>query len=148
MLRIGCILLTAWTVLNLIPSAAIVISTLFGDGHTPALYLLLTRVEVERLSPDVLATMDSMAVFANGTNIAFCSVSLWVIWVGLYRRRAWAFWGLSTGFTVALLAGVGADYEVGTAAPMVNVISGSILALGLTISAVDLFRHEPRDLST
>ena len=150
MLRIGCIVLTAWTVLNLIPSAAIVVNTIFRDGHTPALYLLLTEEEVGDLEPDVLATLDSIAVFANGLNLAFCLVSLFTIWKGLYCRRVWAFWGLLAGFSLALLAGVGADYEVHTAAPMVNVISGGILGLGFAISAFGLFLppETPRTLAT
>ena len=141
MLRPGCILLTAWTALNLIPSAVILIHTILGGGHTLALYALLTEEDVGALSPEVLATVDSIAVFANGTNLAFCAVSLFVIWRGLYRRKVWAFPALSAGFTLALLAGVGGDYEVGFAAPMVNVISAAMLALGLSLSAAGMFRH-------
>lgn len=140
MLLTGCIVLTVWAVLNLIPSITILVNTLFYGGHTPALYLILTKEEVGALAPHVLATLDSIAVFANGLNIAFCLVSLFTVWRGLYRRRVWAFWGLLAGFTAAVLAGVGADYEVHTAAPMVNVISGSLLGLGFAISAVGLFR--------
>lgn len=142
MLKTGCLILSAWIVLNLIPSTMIVVGTLFFGGHTPALYLILTEEEVGALSPEVLATMDSIAVFANGLNLAFCLVSIFTIWWGLHRRQVWAFWGLLVGFALVLLAGVGADYEVGTAAPMVNVISGSILALGFAISAVGMFRRK------
>ena len=139
MLKIGCAILSIWTVLNLIPSGVILIDTIWGDGHTPGIYLLLTEEEVAGLEPDVVATMDSMAVFANDLNIAFCLVSLVTIWFGLIRRQKWAFWGLLAGFTFAVLAGVGADYEVGLAAPMVNVISAGILAAGLVCAAIGLF---------
>lgn len=138
--KAGCIVLTLWTTLNLIPSGIIVVSTMFFGGHTPALSLRLSEDEVEALSPDVLATLDSIAVFANCTNVAFCIVALVVIWMGLYRRHRWALWALLAGFGFALLAGVGADYEVGFAAPWVNAISAGILAIGLGLAAVGLFR--------
>ena len=139
MLKIGCAILSIWTVLNLIPSAFILVDTVFLDGHSPGFYLLLTEEEVGSLEPDVVATMDSIAVFANGLNIAFCLVSLFTIWCGLIRGQKWAFWGLLAGFTFAVLAGVGADYEVGLAAPMVNVISAGILATGFVCVAIGLF---------
>lgn len=142
MLRIGCILLTTWAALNLVLSTAIVIDTIFRGGHTPALQSILTEQEIGELSPEILATMDSIAVFANGLNVAFCLVSLFVIWEGLFRRRVWAFWGLLSGFSLALLAGIGADHEVGNVAPMVNVISGGILLLGLGFAAMDIFRRD------
>ncbi len=140
MLKIGCIILTTWAILNLIPSSIIVIHTIFRGGHTPALYSILDEQEVGALSTETLASVDSIAVFANGTNIALCLLSLFVIWMGLYRRQTWAFWGLLVSFTFALLAGVGGDYEVGYQAPIVNVISGGILALGFAISAAGIFR--------
>ena len=138
MLKIGCAILSIWTVLNLIPSGMIIVDTIFSGGHTPGLYLLLTEDEVSSLEPDVVATMDSIAVFANGLNIAFCLLALFTIWHGLRRRQRWAFWGLLAGFTFAVLAGVGADYEVGWAAPMVNVISAAILMVGFTCAAMGL----------
>lgn len=142
MLRAGCILLTIWTLLNLVPSSMIALSTLFFDGHTPALTLLLTPGDVETLSPEVLATLDSIAIFANLTNVAFCSLVLAIVWMGLHRRQRWAFWSLLAGFVLALLAGVGADYAVGFAAPWVNGISGAVLGLGLAIAAAGLFTRE------
>lgn len=138
-LKVGCAVLTVWTVLNLIPSAGIIVFTLFYDGHTPALYSLLNDKEADALPADVLSTLDSIAIFANGMNSAFCLLALFVIWKGLYRGSFWAFHGLLAGFLLALLAGIGADYEVHYAAPMVNVISGAILGLGLGLSAFGLF---------
>lgn len=142
MLRAGCWVLTAWAVLNLIPSFVIVLNTLFRGGHTPALYSVLSEQEVEALSTETMATLDSIAVFANGTNIAFCLVVLGTVWLGLSRRQVWAFWALLAGFTAALAAGVAADFVVGTVLPEVNVISGAILALGFACAGFGLFRDK------
>ncbi len=52
---------------------------------------------------------------------------------------------LRIGFTTALTAGVAADTAVGTVLPEINVISGAILAAGLTFAALGLFRDGVRD---
>ncbi len=140
MLKIGCVILSLWTILNLVPSLLILINTIFRGGHTPALYAVLNEEQVNGLSAEVLATLDSIAVFANGTNIAFCLVSLFAIWMGLNRRQNWSFWGLLAGFTAALLAGLAADYMVGTVAPQVNAISAGILVLGFVFVVVGLLQ--------
>jgi hypothetical protein len=46
MLRIGCVVLSTWVILNLVPSMVIVINTMFLGGHTPAVYSVLTEEEV------------------------------------------------------------------------------------------------------
>ena len=150
MLKLGCATLSMWTVFNLVPSSFILVNTMFFGGHTPALYTILGGGEVNSLSAEQLATVDSIAVYANGTNIAFCLISLVVVWMGLNRKLPWVFWGLLVGFTVALIAGVAADHAVGTVFPEVNVISALILAFGFMFSAIGLFRktkvgqHHPR----
>lgn len=141
MLNIGCITLSIWVTLNLIASVLVVAQTMFFGGHTPALTSVLTAEEVASLGADVIATLDSIAVFANGTNTAFSLVSLLVIWLALRRKMSWAFWSLLGGFAIALLSGVSADYVVGMVAPEVNVISGIMLMTGFMFAALGLFRN-------
>ena len=143
MLRLGCAILTLWLSLNLIPSTVIVFNTMTLRGHTPALYSILSREDVGRLDAETLATLDSIAVFANGTNIGFCTLALFVTWLGLARRKAWAFWGLLAGLCGALFAGFAADYMVGTVAPHINVISALILAFGFAFAGWELFFNRP-----
>ena len=147
MLRTGCWVLTTWTASNLILSIKIVWDTLLGSGHSPALFLILTETEVDALGPDTLATLDSIAVFANGLNIAFCALALCLIWRGLFRRQAWSFGALLVGFLAAWFAGAAADFVVGTVAPWVNVVSFVILATGFVFSAVGLFKRQLRQES-
>lgn len=143
MLRIGCWILTTWAALNLVASLKVVIDTLFLGGHTPALFLLLTEADIQALSPDVLATMDSIAVFANGLNIAFCLLALLVIWRALFNRHRWGFGGLLLGFLVAWGAGTAADGVVGFAAPWVNVVSLGMLGVGFFFAGFGFFKKEP-----
>ncbi len=143
--------MTIWSTLNLIASLKIVLDTLIYDKHTPALYLILDGSDVSALPSDVLATIDSIAVFANGLNVAFCTVTLCLVWGGLAQSKLWSFPSLLAGLTAAWLAGVGADFAVGNAAPWVNAVSLAIIVLGISTSAAGLFgipwigKKEPRE---
>ncbi|MEO1084143.1 MAG: hypothetical protein AAFY88_07865 [Acidobacteriota bacterium] len=142
MLRIGCWILTLWTVMNGIASLSLLVRILYFDGHTPALYLLLSEADVGGLAPEVLATVDSIAVFANATNVAFCVLVLCMIWRGLRRRIRWSFTALVAGFSIAVLGGVAADAVVHFAAPWVNLTSTALLGAGLGLSWLGL-RSDP-----
>jgi hypothetical protein len=139
MLRLGSIVISAWAVLNLIPSLAILANTIFFDGNSPAIYQILDDEQVQTLSKEIRTSINSVAVYANGLNVALCLLALVVVWLGLNRRVRWAFWGLLVAFATALLAGTAGDYVLGTVHPEINIISGIILAFGFVFSARGLF---------
>ncbi|NKB89583.1 MAG: FtsX-like permease family protein [Acidobacteria bacterium] len=135
MLKAGCIVLSAWALLNLLPSAWIVFSILQGDLNAPGLYALLTPEEVAALAPDALAGANSIGVFANGLNVAYASLFLVAVWRGLARGVAWVFWALIGSAGLTLVAGIGADVVVGGQFLWMNVLSGLILAAGFACCA-------------
>lgn len=139
MLKTGTTILSIWAGLNLLPSFGILILILFQGKNAPALSVLLSEEEISGLSSDLLATVNSIAAFANGLNVAFCLLFLFAIWRGLNRKIEWVFWALLLSTVFALLAGIAGDYIVGTKFPEVNVISGLILAVGFICSAIGIF---------
>lgn len=139
MRRLGCFLLTLWTVLNLVPSIWIALSSSFLGADSPAIYQILNPQEVDNLTVKERSSINAVAVYANGLNAALCTCMLFLLWYGVYRRQAWAFWAVLAGLCLALLAGTLADYTVGWAHPEVNLISGLILLLGFGCCAIDLF---------
>lgn len=143
MLQLGSLVLSFWTVLNLIPSLAILVNTLLLGGNSPAIYQVLDHEEVELLSTKVRASINSVAIYANGLNVAFCLLALFVIWFGLYRRIRWAFWALLAGFTSALFAGTAGDHVLGLVHPEINILSAILLAVGFLLVAMGLFRDSP-----
>ncbi|MFN3189211.1 MAG: hypothetical protein ACE361_01720 [Aureliella sp.] len=140
MLKFGRWVLTTWTVLSCLASLTIIIQTLVFGGHTPALFLLLSDAEVQSLSPDTLSTIDSIALFANGLNLAFGVVVLGVVWDAAPDWHNGRLALMLAGFTMAWLAGFMADAAVGYAAPWVNVVSIAILAFGF--GAIALGRRQ------
>ena len=141
MLKLGCVVLSLWLIVNLAASCVVLADTLTGHGHTPALYALLSPDEVGQLDPETLSTLDSIAAFANGMNLSFSLLALAVVWLGLRRRARWAFWALLAGLLGALLAGVAGDFLVGWVAPQVNLITAVWLAAGFVCAGLGLFRH-------
>ncbi len=139
MLRSGCIVLSLWAVLNLLPSIWILVSTTFFDGDSPAVFQILDAEEVAALSAKERTSINSVAVFANGLNIAFCSTALFVVWFGLYRRSMWAFWCSILGIGSAWSAAALGDYVLGTVHPEISLLSGGILLAGIAAAAIDLF---------
>lgn len=148
MLRIGCIILTLWTVLNLVPSSWILISTVFLDGDSPAVFQILDENDLAGLTAKERTSINSVAVYANGLNAAFGVTSLFVIWKGLYRRQTWCFWCLVIGFGTALLAGVLGDFVLGTIHPEINIVSGAMLIAGLALSAAELLGRNRQPLAS
>ena len=127
--------------MNLIPSAVILANTMFLDGNSLAIYQILDDEQVEALSTDVRTSINSIAVYANGLNVALSLLALFVVQRGLNKRVPWAFWSLLVGFTTAFLAGAAGDYVLGTVHPEISIMSGAILAFGFVCSAIGLFRN-------
>lgn len=148
MLRLGSAIISLWLVLNLVPSLLILANTIFLDGNSPALYQLLDDQQVKALSPEIRTSINSVAVYANGLNVALCLLALFVVWLGLSQRLPWAFWGLLLAFSFAWFAGAAGDYLLGTLHPEVSILSGLILACGFTFSAFGLLRNPGKSAAT
>ena len=144
MLRLGCIVLSIWALLNLLPSLLILASTAILNGDSPAIFQILNDQEVAALTAKERTSINSVAAYANGLNVAFCVMALFVIWFGLNRRSHWSFWCLVFGFVFALLAGILGDFILGTVHPEINAISSVIVLVGCVLAAIDLFRRNGR----
>lgn len=140
MLKTGSIIITIWSSLNFLPALYVVIGILFLGNHPPGLYAILNEENIKSMSPEILATVDSIGLFANLSVVALNLLILIAIWKGLNQRILWVFWALLAAITFAILAGVAADYAVGYAFPEVNIASTLILVTGFVFSAIGLFK--------
>jgi len=139
-LKLGCLLLGLWSVLNLAPSAWILYSVLARGENAPGLTAVLTESQIQAIEAEALAAANSIGVYANGLNVAFCLLFTVLIWKHLLRKTRWAFWAMAASSLVAVLGGVGADYVVGTRNPEVNLISALLLAVGFACCASAIFK--------
>ena len=144
LLKTGCLMLSIWSLLNLLASLfVVVIPVVFGGEIAPALLDSLSDIEIHSLNEGIKRNANSIAVFANVMNIAFCTLTLFAIWQGLYRGVRWVFWALLVSLTLAVIAGSVADYVAGLLHPEVNLISGGIITVGLACSALAIFKQKP-----
>lgn len=138
-LKTGCIILSIWSSLNFFPSLYVAISILFSDKHPPGLYAIPEERTIASMSPEMLATVDSIGLFANVSVAALHALILIAIWKGLNNGIRWVYWALLISSVIALLAGVAADYAIHFAFPEINLISAMILATGFFLSGTGLY---------
>ena len=138
MLRVGCIILTTWVLLNLIPASYIVISTTFWGVDSPAIGQILSAKEIQALTQKERTSINSVAVYANGLNVALSLTVVSLIWFGIYRRLRWAFWSVCFGLGLAVIGGALGDWVLGNVHPEISLISALILALGASFAWIGL----------
>ena len=141
MLRAGCIILTAWVLLNLIPASYVVVSTTLWGADAPAVGQILNTAEIQSLTEKERASINSVAVYANGLNVALASTVAALIWFGVFRRMRWAFWSVCFGLGFAVVGGALGDGILGTIHPEISVISALILLVGASLAWVGLHRQ-------
>ena len=142
MLKVGSVILSVWSAINMAIALGFVGTVLLGNNH-PVLTQRISAEEMSSLSSTVVDTANSMAVFGNGTLVAFCLLTLFGIWNGVQRRVVWVFWALLGSMVVAMLAGFAGDYVSGTSYLIASIPSALILAAGFTCTALGLFRSRP-----
>ncbi|MGH1538820.1 MAG: hypothetical protein ACRBHB_00225 [Arenicella sp.] len=143
MLKIGCIILGLWSLLNLIASLVVVLIPVILLGeNAPAVLESISERDINRVDSNIVNNANAIAVFANGVNVAFGMLSLSAIWCGLFQKIKWVFWALFSSLTAMWLTGIAADFVVGIRHPEVNIASGLILATGLICSAIAIFRQD------
>ena len=113
-----------------------------GGETAPALLDSLKDPEIQSLTEGIKRNANSIAVFANGLNIAFCTLTLFAIWKGLYHGVRWVFWALLVSLSLSVITGTVADYVAGLLHPEVNMISGGIITVGLACTAIAIFKQK------
>jgi len=139
MLKTGCIILSAWAALGLLPALYFALSIAFFGGMSPAL-TALSPEDLSTLSPQALRAANSIAVFANGTHVAFSSLILIALWKGLYKQITWVFWALLISIPIAVMSGAVGNYMADTLFPEADILSAFIFTTGIACCSIALFR--------
>lgn len=143
MIKSSCIILSIWSVLNIIASLVVVLlPVIFSDGTAPALVENISPNNVAEINNNILLNANSIAVFANMLNIS-CSISiLYIVWTGLINAKKSALITLFIILSIILFAGIAADYVSTNYHPMVNMISAVILYGGLFLALPGVIKHD------
>ena len=140
MLRIGAILLSLWTGLNLALALGILFMMLLMGKNAPCLLILYGATQGAGMDPRALATINGLAVLLNACAAAICGLSLAVIWMALRRASRWAFWSLLICLTFLQVAGFASDSFFQHKNLVANIGSSLLLLAGTGCAAVGVFR--------
>src|SRR4051794_12748971 len=140
MLRIGKILLSLWTGLNLALAAGILFMMLLLGRNAPCLLILFGDTQAAGMDPRALATINGLAVVFNACAASLCGLSLAVIWIALRHGSRWAFWSLAFSLGFLQAAGFASDSFFQHKDFGANVGSTVLLVAGLGCAGAGIFR--------
>ncbi len=141
MLKIGCSIISLWAVLNLLASLILVLIPVLGLGESaPALLESLSTATIKNIDPKVLSNANSIAVYANTLNIAASISILFIVWFGVYNKKKWSLAALFLILSLMLSAGFFSDYVSKHDHIFINIVSGTIIFIGLLFSILGIYK--------
>lgn len=142
MIKVGSIILTIWSTLNFLVGIGVLFYIAVFDNNAPALEMLFTENEIGNLSPSVLATTNSIAIFLNASIASFCLLSVYIIWHGLFKQQKWAFFGLLLSMSLLQIGGYLSDSLLGNNNILAMNIGLAILVIGFALSGYAIFKNK------
>ncbi len=142
-LRVGAVLLSLWSGLNLVVAAAVTALVVVGRPP-PALALVLPDAELARADVRLLHVVEAQALLANPCIVALCGLVLALIWKGVVAGHRWALGALAAALLPVQAFGFVSDASLGHANVGANAVSTLVLATGLALCARGLGRLAPR----
>lgn len=139
-LKIGALILSLWSLMNMLPAIGVVAYIAVLDKIHPLLPMRFPAEQIGAIDPAVLATINGMAVFANGHVFALCLIALVAIWKGLAKGVRWVFWTSLVSMSASVVAGFAASYTDQSHYYGPSIISALILAIGFGFAANGIFR--------
>jgi hypothetical protein len=145
MLRLGLVLLSLWTGINLAIGIGILFLLLALGRNAPALLILFGDTSARGIEPRALATINAFAVIFNAAAVAICSLALAVIWFAIAHKVRWAFWSVCGSLSFLQAAGFASDSFFQHKDLIANAVSGILLILGLMFTGLGMFSHRANE---
>jgi hypothetical protein len=136
--KIGTIVLSLWVGLNLLLALYILANMVLMGGNAPGLYIILDKKVVDTLEPNVLWTMNGIAMLLNAAVAALCGMSLFLIWYGVAKKTMWTFWALASSLLFLQFFGFLSDGYFDNTNLGANIFSSFVLFIGLAASYMSI----------
>jgi hypothetical protein len=112
MLKVGALLLSLWSGINLLlASFILVLIVIFGE-QAQMLYAVLLSDELSTHDAKILLATRSLVILFNASLAAASLMALFIIWSGLIHGKRWAFWALLLSLGLVQLFGFTADSAI------------------------------------
>jgi hypothetical protein len=131
-IKVGAILLSVWSVLNLVVAVIVTAATLAGR-RAVILQLLFDGAQLPTMDPRLVAVINAQAVLANPTIAALCVIVLALIWTSVVKQARWAFWTLAGTLLPLQIFAYLSDRFLANHNLTANAVSSILLVAGLVL---------------
>jgi hypothetical protein len=145
MLKTGSTMLSIWSGINLLVSAAILTMVLVFKANSPILDLVFQESEVADLSTKVIASLNALTILYNSCSVVLSVVVWFIIRKGLIAGQAWAFWSLLFGIGFVEVMAFIASAPIGNARWQLYAAMSVTYAVGIGLAGYSIFRRQAQD---
>jgi hypothetical protein len=145
MLRTGSAMLSIWSGINLLVSAAILTMVVVFRANSPILDLVFEKSEVADLSTKVIASLNALTILYNSCSVVLSVVVWFIIRNGLIAGQRWAFWTLLFGIGFVEAMAFVASAPIGNARWQLYVAMSALYTVGLVLAGYSIFRRQAQD---
>jgi hypothetical protein len=145
MLRAGSTMLSIWSGINLLVSAAILAMVVIFKANSPILDLVFEESEVANLSAKTIASLNALTILYNSCSVVL-SVLVWLlVRKSLIAGQKWAFWTLLFGIGFVEVMAFIASAPIGNARWQLYAAMSAIYAAGIGLAGRSMFRRQAQD---
>ncbi len=140
MLKAGSIVLSIWSGINFLISAAILTMVVVFKANSPLLDLVFEKSEVAGLSGKAIASLNALTILYNSCSVVLSVLVWFLIRKSLIAGQRWAFWVLLfvIGF-VEVMAFI-ASVPIGNARWQLYVIMSALYLVGISLTGYALLK--------
>ena len=147
MLKAGSIVLSIWSGINFLISAAILTMVVVFKANSPLLDLVFEKSEVTGLSTKVIESLNALTILYNSCSVVLSVLVWFIIRKSLITGQVWAFWVLLfvIGF-VEVMAFI-ASAPIGNTRWQLYVVLSVLYVVGMGLAGYSIFKGKPKDVT-
>jgi hypothetical protein len=140
MLKVGSIVLSIWSGINFLISAAILTMVVVFKANSPLLDLVFEKSEVAGLSGKAIASLNALTILYNSCSVVLSVLVWFLIRKNLLAGQKWAFWVLLFGIGFVEVMAFIASAPIGNARWQLYVAMSVIFVAGISLSGYALLK--------
>jgi hypothetical protein len=142
MLKAGSIVLSIWSVINFLISAAILTMVVVFQANTPILDLVFEKSEVAGISATVIASLNALTILYNSCSVVLSVLVWFLIRKNLLAGQKWAFWVLLFGIGFVEVMAFIASTPIGNARWQLYVVMSVLYVVGIGLAGYSIFKRK------
>jgi hypothetical protein len=142
MLKAGSIVLSAWSAINFLISAAILTMVVVFKANSPILDLVFEKSEVAGMSATVIVSLNALTILYNSCSVVLSVLVWFIIRKGLLADQKWAFWTLLFGIGFVEAMAFIASAPIGNARWQLYVVLTVLYVVGIGLAGYSIFKRK------